>query len=62
VRESEELIDDIRDVANESIEICIAKHTTDWSTLKNALKNSVAKYIYEKTKRNPMILPIIEEV
>lgn len=62
VREAEALIDEIKDIAYESMEISLEKHTTDWSTLKNNLKNSVAKYIYEKTKRNPMILPIIEEV
>lgn len=62
VREAEALIDGIRDVAQDSIEICMSKRTTDWSTLKNALKNDVAKFIFAKTKRNPMILPIIEEV
>ena len=62
VREAEELIDGIRNVAQESVEICMSKRTTEWSTIKNNLKNSVAKYIFEKTKRNPMILPIIEEV
>jgi ribonuclease J len=34
----------------------------DWSTLKSSMKASVAKYIYEQTKRSPMILPIIEEI
>ena len=62
VREAETLIDNIRDVAAQSVEACMNKHSTDWTTMKNSLKNSVAKYIYEKTKRNPMILPIIEEV
>ena len=62
VREAEELIDEIRNVANETVEDCLAKHNTDWSTIKNSLRNDVAKYIFTKTKRNPMILTIIEEV
>lgn len=62
VREAETLIDGVRDVVQENIEICFAKRMTDWSSLKNQIKSSVARYIYDKTKRNPMILPIIEEV
>ena len=62
VRESEGLIDNIREVANESIMSCLNKNVTDWTILKNNMKNAVAHYIYETTKRSPMILPIIEEV
>ena len=62
VREAEELIEGIRDVAQDSVEICLSKRSSDWSTLKNSLRNDVARYIFGKTKRNPMILPIIEEI
>ena len=62
VREAETLIEGIREVAQESVEICLSKKTTDWATLKNSLRNDVARYIFGKTKRNPMILPIIEEI
>ena len=62
VREAEALIDGVRDVAAQSIENCIARKQTDWTTMKSSLKNSVARYIHEKTKRDPMILPIIEQV
>ncbi len=62
VREAEVLIDGVRDVVQETIEVCMAKNVTDWSTLKNNMRTAVAHYIYDKTKRNPMILPIIEEV
>jgi len=62
VREAEALIDGIRDVAQETIDICFSKRVSDWSTMKNSLRNDVAKYIFNKTKRNPMILPIIEEI
>ena len=62
VREAESLIDDVRNVAAESISECLGKRNMDWSTLKNSMKSSVAKYIYDRTKRSPMILPIIEEI
>lgn len=62
VRDSEDLIISVRDVARESVERCTQNHVSDWATMKNSLKNSISKYIYEKTNRNPMILPIIMEV
>ena len=62
VREAESLIDGVRQVASESIEDCLGKRNMDWSTLKSSMKSSVARYIYEQTKRSPMILPIIEEI
>lgn len=62
VREAEGLIDGVKEVAGESIEMCIAKRNVDWSVMKSCMKSAVAKFIFERTKRNPMILPIIEEV
>ncbi len=62
VRESEGLIDNIRSVAAESINQCLNKNNSDWTVLKNNMRNSVARYIYDTTKRSPMILPIIEEI
>ncbi|MCX7714978.1 MAG: ribonuclease J [Clostridia bacterium] len=62
VRESEGLIDSVREVAKESLAKCEANGTTDWSTMKSAMKNGISHYIYDKTKRSPMILPIIMEV
>ncbi len=62
VREAESLIESVRNVAAESITECLGKRNMDWSTLKSTLKSSVARYIYEQTKRSPMILPIIEEI
>ena len=62
VRESESLMDNIRIRATESIAQCKSKHHNDWSSLKNAIKNSLGQYLYEETKRNPMILPVILEV
>ncbi|MCI5605009.1 MAG: ribonuclease J [Clostridia bacterium] len=62
VREAESLIEGVKNVTEDSVEACLAKRNMDWSTLKSNLKSSVAHYIYDQTKRNPMILPIIEEV
>lgn len=62
VRESENLMDDIKRVIHEEVRKCEQKHITDWSTIKSNLKDNLRDYIFAKTKRNPMILPIITEV
>ncbi len=62
VRESEGLIDAVKNVARDSLESCMNSKITDWSTMKNSVKSNISHYIYEKTKRSPMILPIIMEV
>ena len=62
VREAEGLIDGVKDAATHSVEECLARKNMDWSTMKSSLKSTVARYIYDQTKRNPMILPIIEEI
>ncbi len=62
VRESENLMDDVKRVVREEIEKCEEKHITDWLTIKTNLKDNLRDYVYQKTKRNPMILPIIMEV
>ena len=64
VREAEGLIDGVRHVAAESAESCLnsSKRSMDWTTLKSTMRSAVSRYIYEQTKRSPMILPIIEEI
>ena len=62
VREAEDLIVHVRDVARECLEKCTQNNVTDWATMKSGLKNNISRYIYEKTNRNPMILPVIMEV
>ena len=62
VRESENLMDDIKRVIYEEVKKCEESHITDWATIKSNLKDTLRDYIFEKTKRNPMILPIITEV
>lgn len=62
VRESENLMDEVKRVVKEQIEQCEQKHIKDWSSIKSALRDALRDYVYQKTKRNPMILPIIMEV
>ena len=62
VKESEELMEELREVATEAIERCQRKHIRDWSTIKSAIKNDLSGYLYKTTKRNPMILPVIMEL
>lgn len=62
VKESENLMDEARDVVKRALDKCLAKSITDWNKIKTEIKDSLNDYIWKKTKRNPMILPIIMEV
>ena len=62
VRESENLMEDVKRVVKEEIKKCEEQHITDWLTIKTNLKDTLRDYVYQKTKRNPMILPIIMEI
>ena len=62
VRESENLMDEVKRVVKEEIHKCEENHVRDWLTIKTNLKDTLRDYVFQKTKRNPMILPIIMEV
>lgn len=62
VRESEELMEQARIRAKDALDACLLQNTTDWGTLKSAVRDSLNRYVWEKTKRRPMILPIIMEI
>ncbi len=62
VRESENLMENVKSVIRNEIEKCERNHITDWATIKSNLRDNLKDYIAAKTKRNPMILPIIMEV
>lgn len=62
IRESEELLDEAREIVKVSLERCLENGTTEWLVLKSAIKNDLKEFLYAKTKRNPIILPIIMEV
>lgn len=59
VKESENLMDDVKKVIREEVQNLENKGIRDWSTIKSTLKDHIRDYIFQKTKRNPMILPII---
>ena len=62
VRESENLMEQVKAFIREEIRQLEENHVTDWSTIKSTLKDEVRDFIFDRTKRNPMILPIIMEV
>lgn len=62
VRESENLMDDVKSVVRHEIKKCEEKGIRDWSTIKSTVRENLRDYIFSKTKRNPMIIPIIMEV
>ena len=62
IRESEELIAELTSRLEEKLKECENNRVTEWSILKNQIRETLNEYIYKKTKRNPMILPIIMQV
>jgi len=61
VRESEDLMEDAREVVWSAIDRCLSRNITDWGKIKVEIRDSLGEFIRKKTKRNPMILPIIME-
>ena len=62
VRESENLMDDVKSVVRHEIKKCEERGIRDWGTIKSATRENLRDYIFMKTKRNPMIIPIIMEI
>ena len=62
VKESEDLMEELKQVAMEAIDRCQRKRVRDWSAIKSAIKNDISGYLFKTTKRNPMILPVIMEI
>ncbi len=62
VKESEELMEELRQVAIDALDACEQRRVRDWSSIKSEMKGALSGYLYKKTKRNPMILPVIMEV
>jgi len=62
VRESENLMDEARNVVRNALDRCEDENITDWPQIKNTIKDTLREYVWQKTKRGPMILPIIMEV
>ena len=62
VRESEKLIDDARVAARAVLEDCLRTHAYDWTTMKTRVRDELSRMLFQKTKRSPMILPIIMDI
>lgn len=62
VRESDELMEEARLVVDEAVKSCLDRGVSDWGKIKGSIKDSLSDYVWKKTKRRPMILPIIMEV
>ncbi|MDE6957831.1 MAG: ribonuclease J [Lachnospiraceae bacterium] len=62
VRESEGLMEEARQVLHETLEECLRKRNADWSKIKMAIRDTMNEFIWKRTKRKPMILPIIMDV
>ena len=62
VKESEQLMEDLKEVALEALDRCQRKRIRDWTAIKSAIKNDLSGYLYKTTKRNPMILPVLMEI
>lgn len=62
VRESEQLMDEARTRVEQALEKCGTNGITEWAAIKSTVRDTLGKYLYERTRRRPMILPIIMEV
>ena len=62
VRESEELLDTVKDIATEALWKCLDDEITDWTQMKSRVKDNINRFLVEKTNRKPMILPVIMNV
>jgi len=62
VKESEELMRELKDVVTDTIEHYLLENMSDWAALRGSIKRSLSEHLYKKTKRNPMILPVITEI
>ena len=62
VRESENVMDEIKLVVRHEVRKCEEQGIRDWTTIKNSIRENLREYIFSKTKRNPMIIPIVMEI
>ena len=62
VKESEELMSRVKEIASQSIEKSLSKRTRDFAAIKSTIKDDIAKFIFKETKRRPMILPVIMDI
>ena len=61
VRESEDLMENAKEVVENALDSCLDRNITDWGKIKNVVKDALSDFLWKRTKRSPMILPIIME-
>ena len=62
VKEAEALMEELRTISQMALDRCSVENLRDWNSLKTAIKGDVSDYLFKKTKRSPMVLPIIQEI
>ena len=62
MKESDELMEEARRVIEKAVYSCLDKNITDWGKIKGTIKDTLSEFVWKKTKRRPMILPIIMEI
>ena len=62
VKEAEDLMEELRRISQRALDHCLDEDIRDWTTIKATVKNDLSEYLYRKTKRSPMILPVIMEI
>ncbi len=62
IKESDNFMEQLRTIAQKALDKCIDQHVHDWNSIKGTLKNELGEYLFKKTKRSPMILPVIMEI
>ena len=62
VRENESLMDGAQSIVENALDRCVDEHVRDWNSVKTRVREALSSYIYRRTKRSPMILPILMEV
>ena len=62
VRENESLMDGAQSIVENALDRCVEEHVRDWNSVKTRVREALSSYIYRRTKRSPMILPILMEV
>ena len=62
VKEAEALMEELRNISQMALDRCAVDNRRDWNSLKSAIKGDVSDYLFKKTKRSPMVLPIIMEI
>ena len=62
VRESEELMSEAKALLEQTLSACLERNVKDWNTIKGKMKDRLSEFIFAKTQRSPMILPIIMEI